>query len=705
MRYSGLSGTGRLSVRTVYWLFIFSVIAVCVIIRQADPSFAARLRLLGFDILQQTLPRAPDPSYPVRIIDIDERSIRTFGSWPWRRDILADLVDKLFAAGVRVVVFDMVFPEASGEPLANVPAAVRGSPEFKPLLDKLMQTGMVDDDLARSIARHPTVLGIIGTSQPAGDPPKAKAAFATIGENVRYFVPTFRGASGSIRVLESAAAGIGALNWIPDHDQILRRIPLVVGISNALFPSLAAETLRVSQRASTIRVRSAGDGGFAGERGVTRIAVGDAVIPTDRDGQLWLWFSRHDPRRTVSAADVLQGRLQQGVLDGRIAIVGTSAPGLLDLRATPLDPVISGVEINAQAIEQLLSGRLLVRPDYALGMEIVLTVASALLLGYMVYRWGAGVSAAVGFASVCVFSIASLWAFSRGLLLDAVFPIMTSSAAYVFGTGYLYYEAEGERNRGREALRRIAVEMEAAAQIQRTFLPKGNPAGPLDHTFEVFAVMRPAKAVGGDFYDYFLINENTLAVAIGDVSGKGVPAALFMSVSRTVLRAIAFEGGDPGSVLSKVNAILARDNAESMFVTIFYAVLDLRTGALAFSSAGHDDGLLLTGADTCELLRYMGPAIGLIETAEYSTATRTLSPGDMLLLLTDGMTEAFDGQGRVFSSDRVVKSATRRGYASAAELVQSLNDEVGRFSAGTEQSDDITCVALRFNGQTPRTQS
>jgi adenylate cyclase len=705
MLRDGLPGTGRLSVRQVYWLIIFCVVAVCVIVRQADPSFVARLRLLGFDILQQTQPRSPDPSYPVRIVDIDEHSIRTFGSWPWRRDVLASLVDKLFAAGARVVVFDMVFPEPSAGPLENMPPAVRSSPDLKPLLDKLVQAGTVDDDFARSIARHPTVLGIIGASQAAASPVKAKAAFATIGDNVQHFIPTFPGASGNLPVFENAAAGIGALNWFPDHDQILRRIPIVVGISDTLFPSLAAETLRVSQRASTIRVRSAGDGGFAGNRGITRIAVGEAVIPTDRDGQLWLWFSRHDPKRTLSAADLLQGTAQAGSLDGRIAIVGTSAPGLLDLRATPLDPVISGVEINAQAIEQLLSGRLLVRPDYALGMEIVLTVASALLLGYMVYRWGAGVSAAVGFASVCVFSLASLMAFSNGLLLDAMFPIMTSSAAYVFGTGYLYYEAEGERNRGRETLRRIAVEMEAAAQIQRTFLPKESPAGPLDHTFEVFAVMRPAKAVGGDFYDYFLIDENTLAVAVGDVSGKGVPAALFMSVSRTVLRAIAFEGDDPGAVLSKVNAILARDNSESMFVTIFYAVLDLRTGTLAFSSAGHDDGLLLAGANTCEPLGYMGPAIGLIETAEYPTATRTLSPGDMLLLLTDGISEAFDNGGRVFGSDRVVRSATKQHYASAVDLVQSLDDEVGRFSAGTEQSDDITCVALRFKGQPLRTRS
>jgi sigma-B regulation protein RsbU (phosphoserine phosphatase) len=113
--------------------------------------------------------------------------------------------------------------------------------------------------------------------------------------------------------------------------------------------------------------------------------------------------------------------------------------------------------------------------------------------------------------------------------------------------------------------------------------------------------------------------------------------------------------------------------------------------------------LLLNSATGCEPLGYMGPAIGLIDTAEYATATRTLAPGDTLLLLTDGITEAFNIDGRVFSSDRVVKAVAQQPYASAADLVQSLDDEVGRFSAGTEQSDDITCVALRFKGQPLRT--
>ena len=118
----------RLSVRTAYLLIIFAVIAACVGVRQADPGFMARLRLLGFDLLQQALPRTPDASYPVRIVDIDEPSIKAFGNWPWRRDLLARLIDQLYATGVRVVVFDMVFPEPTGDALAQLPEAVAQFP-------------------------------------------------------------------------------------------------------------------------------------------------------------------------------------------------------------------------------------------------------------------------------------------------------------------------------------------------------------------------------------------------------------------------------------------------------------------------------------------------------------------------------------------------------------------------------------------------
>ncbi len=698
MPHEGTNRDRLLGVRAAYWLIIASVLAASILLREKDPDFIGRLRLLGFDVLQQTLPRASDPDYPVRIIDIDDPSIKAFGNWPWRRDLLAKLIDKLFASGVRVVALDMVFPDATPGALDQLPEALRKSPELKPLLDKYAEAQSPDDVMAAALSGRPVVLGIIGTSQDDGSTPPAKASFATIGENPSSFAHGFPGASANISVLERAAAGIGALNWFPDHDQILRRIPLVISLSDQLYPSLVSESLRVLIGAKTIRVRTAGDGGFTGNKGITTVGIGDAVIPTDADGQIWIHFSRHDPNRSISAADVLRDKALPGSLEGRIAIIGTSAPGLLDLRATPLDPVISGVEINAQALEQLIGEAPLVRPDYAKGMEIVLTVASTLLLAAMIYVWGARIAAVVGFATVCLFALGVVWAFSCGLLIDAVFPIMTNSAAYILGTGYLYFEAESERNRGRLTLQRIAQEMESAAQIQRTFLPKEIPTGPLDSKFDIFAIMKPAKSVGGDFYDYFLINDRKLGFLVGDVSGKGVPAALFMSVSRTVLRTIAFEDEEPGCVLSKVNSILSRDNTEGMFVTIFYAVLDLETGVLTFSSAGHDDAVLLTNSAGCEPMGHMGPAIALFDAAEYPTGTRNLSPGDTVVLLSDGITEAFNIDGRVFGLERLVKSLNRRMYATSADIVRHLDAEVARFAEGTEQSDDITCIALRFRG-------
>jgi serine phosphatase RsbU (regulator of sigma subunit)/CHASE2 domain-containing sensor protein len=696
MLHERLPGERGLGITATYWLIILAAIAACTAVRQADPGFMARLRLLGFDILQQARPRPVDPAYPVRVIDIDESSMREFGPWPWRRDLLAQLTERLASAGVRVVVFDVVFPDATAGPLDQLPKTLRELPELAPFLSRLVEAETPDETFAKAIAAHPTVLGVIGTSRAGSALPEPKASFATIGENIIGSVPSFAGASGNLPAFEGAAAGIGVLNWLPDHDQILRRIPLVVGISGQLYPSLVADALRVFSGTRTVGIRSAGG---AGTHGISTVAIGKTIIPTDRDGQLWLWFSRHDPSRSISAGDVLGGRVPKGNLEGRIAVVGTSAPGLLDLRATPLDPVIAGVEINAQALEQLLSARLLVRPDYAVGIEIVLAIFASIGLALLAYLWGARISAAVGFASVLMLSLGSLWAFSRGVLLDAVFPIMTSSVAYVVGSAYLYYEAESERNRGRAALRRFSQEMEAAAQIQRAFLPKEALADPSTAKFEICALMKPARAVGGDFYDYFLIdNANKVGIAVGDVSGKGVPAALFMSVSRTVLRTVAFEHEEPGLVLSKVNAILAQDNSEGMFVTIFYAVLDLATGILTFSSGGHDDAVLRTASGSSERLGYMGPAIGLIDTAEYPTASRSLAAGDTILLLTDGITEAFDPNGRVFGGERVLDILARQPHTSASDIVHALTQEVARFSAGAEQSDDITCLALRFKG-------
>jgi len=278
------------------------------------------------------------------------------------------------------------------------------------------------------------------------------------GDDPWPFIPAFPGASGNLPELEAAAKGIGAINWVPDRDQIVRRVPLLYRIGNEPVPALSAELLRVGQGAGTYILKAAnasGETGFGRNTGLNHLKVGNIEIPTDPDGSIFIKFRRSNPAAFIPAWKVLSGELSQADVAGRIVLVGTSAPGLLDLRATPLSPAIPGVEIHAQVLEHILAGRSLVRPDYALAIEETIMIALGLLLAAILPY----VSAA--WAAVCaLFTVVALvlggWLMFRvgGLLIDTAYP--TLALAFIAGaiTFYVYRGVETQRTTIRPAFGR-----------------------------------------------------------------------------------------------------------------------------------------------------------------------------------------------------------------------------------------------------------
>ena len=247
------------------------------------------------------------------------------------------------------------------------------------------------------------------------------------------------------------------------------------------------------------------------------------------------------------------------------------------------------------------------------------------------------------------------------------------------------------------ARQRIESELSIAADIQRSMLPSTFPPFPEHDEFDIHAVMRPAREVGGDFYDFFLLDEHRLCVVVGDVSGKGVPAALLMTVTKYLVEVCAGEGAAPDEVLRRVNNQLARNNDACMFVTVFIGVLDWHSGEFIFTSGGHNPPLLLKPSGEVTYLRAPGgPAAGLIPDAEFQTQRLELSSGFMLLAYSDGVTEAFNVHDEAFSEERL--RDTIRGVAGnpARDVVQRVLDEIDSFCTGAPQTDDITIVALRF---------
>lgn len=240
----------------------------------------------------------------------------------------------------------------------------------------------------------------------------------------------------------------------------------------------------------------------------------------------------------------------------------------------------------------------------------------------------------------------------------------------------------------------LQKELEIARRLQLSILP---------HNFmpreglHIQALMTPAKEVGGDFYDFFAIDGNRIGVVVADVSGKGVPAALFMAVSRTLLRAIGLLGDSPGRVLARLNDLLAAENDEMMFVTVFYAVIEPRQGRLTYANGGHNRPVRLRADGTVDMLPgTQGTALAVMAGLDYREETIQLEPNDCILLYTDGVTEAFDIDDQEFGDPRLIKSMA--GFASlpTRDVPQEITDQVYRFARGAPQSDDITCVAIGY---------
>lgn len=438
------------------WAYIALVsvlIAGAIFLRYVDPFFIRALRLIAFDYYQRLNPEKYDPSLPIRIVDIDENSLSKIGQWPWPRTTVRDLLLKLASEGAAVVAFDVLFAEPDRTSVEEI-AKQLPTPQANLLLAATTGQPTNDQAFAAALKQTPSVLAI-SLGPGAKSDFQAKAGFAVAGENPRPFIPGFVAATKNLPVLDANAHGIGSFNWMPDRDQIIRRVALIYRIGETLVPSLAAESLRVAQGANTYVLKASnasGETAYGKATGLNHIRIGQVEIPTDSSGAVYLKFRHFNQAAYIPAWKVLAGEVPKNDIDGRIILVGTSAPGLLDLRATPLDAAIPGVEMHEQVIEQLLTGRFLTRPDYALAVEQFAVLALGLMLAFLLPRVSAVTAVAIGLLTIALV-ISGGWIAFRyaSLLFDPSYPIVVLGCMTGAVTSYVYHRVEAQRGQIRHA--------------------------------------------------------------------------------------------------------------------------------------------------------------------------------------------------------------------------------------------------------------
>jgi adenylate cyclase len=423
----------------------FLLLVALVPLRLADPRPLEELRARTFDFFQVLRPRQQE-TRPVVIVDIDEASLKAVGQWPWPRTTVADLVSHITALGAVAIGFDIVFAEPDRMSPAIAERSFRGiDPETRAKLDSLPSN---DEALAEAIKHSRVVIGQAGTDtfEPKTQSEAAlQTGFAVRGPDPSPYLVTFAGLLRNVAPIEQAAAGRGLFSINPERDGIIRRVPVIMVAQGSLVPSLGMELLRVVSGSSAILVR-------VDDAGVQSVAVPGLEVPTDRNGQFWVHFNKHDPERYVSAKDVLQGNVPADRLSGRVVLVGTSAIGLLDLKTTPLDAAIPGVEVHAQILESVLSKSSLVNPNYAIGAELALAVLFGLAIIVVAPMLPASIVIVLGGCLIAGLIGLSLYLFvEHNLLIDFTYPLISSWLIYLVLTFVNYFREQKQRRQIRSA--------------------------------------------------------------------------------------------------------------------------------------------------------------------------------------------------------------------------------------------------------------
>jgi serine phosphatase RsbU (regulator of sigma subunit) len=419
-------------------------------------------------------------------------------------------------------------------------------------------------------------------------------------------------------------------------------------------------------------------------------------------GTTWLRIGHHDQDRFVLAHQVLERTFAPETFTNKVVLVGMQGLGLLDYKTSPLGELIPGVEIHAQVIENLFNGVTLTRPAIAPRVEAAALLLCGFILIAFVPRLSAMQSINVVFGLVVLLVGASLIAFHNfSMLFDPAWPAIGTVA--VFGTVVVgtLSEAERQRRQLREQAAHMAGEVDAARRIQMGLLPDPRETLGDDRRFRIATLLEPARTVGGDFYDCFMVDPNHLFFVIADVSGKGLPAALFMASVKSHIKSAAMRGGALGEILTRAQDEIGRENPEQLFVTTFAARLELETGMVEFANAGHEPPFLRTPKGAPERMGVTagGPPLCVVEDYEFPSDRRQLSPGEWLVVVTDGATEAMNPKRVFFGVERLRTSLSwMPDPVDPIELVRRLREDVARFAAGAEPADDITLVALRWDG-------
>lgn len=640
-------------------IFIAITIAVLVIVLSLfKPDVIERVQLVTFDTFQKISPRYHE-EFPVYVVDIDEKTLRNQGQWPWARGKLADLLLSINQFKPSVIGLDVILSEP----------------------DRLNQ----DSEFKKKIEELPLVLAFSTLINEGGKSPVSKHSIATVGDFKYDMLNFYPSGLVALEEFQLKAKGNGSINTLPELDGVVRQIPLMLSIKDnqgyKTFPSFQMEILRVLQGAKNYLIK-------VEEEGIAEIKVGDININSQEDGSLRLHYAKKiNP--VISADDILQNNSDWSFLEGAIIIVGSSAYGLKDVVTTPISSAVAGYEVHVQALEQIFQGVSIERPFWMIGLERLVLILSVILTYFIVLKLKPFYAFLFALLHVISLIILSFVAFSTlSLLVDFTYVVLAVLLLFPIQSAYKYYVNEIK-------LITSLTELRLASEVQMATWPKQIPD--FDNlSADGWSI--PADDSGGDSYDFFEVG-NKLFFTLGDATGHGISASLHAVMVRSMIRSGLNLGHTPDRVLYEVNNQLNNDTLDGRFVTLFLGIYNPVDSVVEFYSAGQGPILFYQKkSGQVYELNAKSPPLGVVSDTEFKQLNRAiLEPGDAVIVTSDGIPEAKNNSGEQFSDKRLQEIIKSSMNNSCQQFSQILKKELTNFCQNTPADDDRTIVTIKRN--------
>ncbi len=649
-------------------------LALLVLIKIQDSNFVKRIENISYDIYQSIFEENSEFN-DVLIVDIDEKSIGEIGQFPWRRDVFANLVDKLENLEASVISFDIFFSEEDKQNPSKILGELNISNEGVLDSDQSLITAIQNSNVILPVLGDISVFDKMNNSKP-------KTNFISRGGDAENYLYNFKNKITSLEVINNAAKGIGNISYLDNQDGVLRSLPILLKIDGDIWPSLSLETLRLLHKNKSILIQSS-------ESGIKTIRTKNYSFNTDPNAIVHINYKKFDKDKYISAIDILNDKISKNIIKDKIILIGSSAQGLFDFVKIPSGKVIPGVETHAHAIENIINNDFIIKNLKTDIIEIIILLISLILVLIIPKKVNPKLSI-VFFVGLCVFLITSSLVFYQFNYFIDVFYTTLGSAFLFLVTLYFRYLQENEiaiENEKKQIV--LKKEREIAGEVQKKLFPKE-----FEQKNILYAKNVPARDVSGDYYDYIKISEDEFYFTLADVSGKGVKAGILMANAAAVFRSMAKLNKEVSTIARYINNQVADSSYQGMFITAVVGKYNIKEKKIEYINLGHEPIMVYDENFNFEYYKSTLPPLGIMamDNDDFFQTNEISLVNKNLVIYTDGVTEGYLENNQELEAKGVEKEIIDNKFKSPVAIIEHLSNILTKRKEPLR--DDITCLII-----------